>query len=116
MTDHSLPHDSLPTIADASGGTDFLSPVAEAAEAPSAKQRKLSGFGDGGKPNCPLFIINPEADPTSVNDFTSNAEAALDELLNEAVLRGGIEGDRAWLVEMLVHAARATTHRACIRD
>jgi len=74
----------------------------------TSRQPMQHGFGDDGN-GCKLFIINPEADPTGITNFCDMAEGQLDELLNEGIKHGGINSDRTWLVEMLVHATRAAS-------
>lgn len=116
MIDHTHSTDSLPTAADVSSAIDFTALSIETASTAGIQQRNVLGFGDGGERGCPLFVINPEADLANINDFTNAAEAALNGLLSDAVQHGGMEGDRAWLVELLVQATRTTTRKAYSRN
>jgi hypothetical protein len=65
------------------------------------------GFGNDASVNR-LFYVNPSAEPTSVNDFSAIALAAVNEILDDAVLADGMSGTKAWLVQHLLGALRAS--------
>lgn len=109
MTDYTTSLDRLPAEPSSAEVDEAHTSATASSE---RNEQRVFGFGDGGRANCPLLLINPNADPVCVNDFIQAAERALDELLSEAVLHDGMEGNRAWLVEFLVQATRGATERA----
>lgn len=70
------------------------------------------GFADGGNDGAHLFLVNPAADPCAANDFASNTRAALNKLLNSAILGGGMDEDTTQLVQYLIGAIDAATDHA----
>lgn len=68
------------------------------------------GFGEAH--GTPLFYVNPSVDVTSINDFASSAQAALNEILDDAILTDGMSGTKAWLVQYLFGAIRSSTNAA----
>lgn len=70
------------------------------------------GFADGGRDGAHLFLVNPAADPCAANDFADNTRAALNKLLNGAILGGGMDEDTTQLVQYLIGAIDAATGHA----
>jgi hypothetical protein len=82
-------------------------PSALSAELPSAH-----GFADGGEAGVHLFLVNPAANPCAANEFAANTRAALNKLLNSAILGGGMDGDTTQLVQYLIGAIDAAAGHA----
>lgn len=70
------------------------------------------GFGDGGRADTPLFIVNPDACPTKANEFSSHARTVINALLDEAILNDSMDSDTALLVQQLMGAMEAATSHA----
>jgi hypothetical protein len=70
------------------------------------------GFADSGNDGAHLFLVNPAADPCAANDFANNTRAALNKLLNSAILGGGMDEDTTQLVQYLIGAIDAATGHA----
>jgi hypothetical protein len=67
------------------------------------------GFGDGGSSDANLFGVDHAADPVALNDFSASAQHAVHVLLEEGMVGGGIDANKAWLIQHLLQAVQAAT-------
>jgi hypothetical protein len=67
------------------------------------------GFGDGGSGDSYLFGVDRAADPVALNDFSTSARHAVHMMLEEGMVGGGIDANKAWLIQHLLQAAQAAT-------
>jgi hypothetical protein len=86
--------------------------TSNSAAASASTSSPTFGFADGGKEGVRLFLVNPAAGPCAANDFANSTRAALNKLLDAAVMAGGMDGDTTQLVQCLMGAVDAATGHA----